>query len=371
MRPNFFILTLVFVWPLFSSSQETSLISENSPLERESLKWNFDIRYRLEGKTDQSISQVTDNNSFLMARLGFVTQLDKQFKVALRLATGTGSPSSTNQTLGSDGLLGGKAFNLDRAYIQWLVTPSVSAFAGKIKNILYRPGHSQMQWDSDYNPEGFAVQYEKEFSESYGLAVRAVNYNIDTTTNEATYPTMFGLQIQGHYFSTNVDANITLDGIQYLDLDSRPGYGSVGTNTLSGGAYIHDYSPVGGGFDVTFKHWLKPIQIFADYAENGLVDSDNVAYQAGFRYGNAEQVYDWDFKALFKEIGKDAALDLFPDASFMGGGTDNRGSMLKLGYKSSNASIVHLVYYGGERYISNESQKSDYEAWQGQITLRY
>src|ERR1700733_6970860 len=87
-------------------------------------------------------------------RLGIGSQVDDEWAIGLRLATGnTPNPVSTNQTLGNS--LADDSFNLDRAFIRYQPTSWVTAWLGRFPDPWFT---TDLVWDDDVNFDGVAVQ---------------------------------------------------------------------------------------------------------------------------------------------------------------------------------------------------------------------
>ena len=121
--------------------------------DRISLKGDVRLRYEsfdVEGEEDR-------NRMRFRARFGLAADVKEDVKVVLQLATGGSNPVSTNQSF--DGGFSRKDIGVDLAYVDWKIRDGVNLYAGKMKNPLFKPGSVPLVWDSDLNPEGFAVKY--------------------------------------------------------------------------------------------------------------------------------------------------------------------------------------------------------------------
>jgi hypothetical protein len=88
-------------------------------------------------------------------RLGLDAELDDDFSVGLRLATGnTTNPVSTNQTLGNT--LADDTFDLDRAFIRYHPESWATFWAGRFPNPWFS---TDLVWDEDVNFDGVAAQF--------------------------------------------------------------------------------------------------------------------------------------------------------------------------------------------------------------------
>jgi hypothetical protein len=123
-------------------------------------------------------------------RLGIGAQIDDQWAVGVRLATGnTTNPVSTNQTLGSS--LANDSFNLDRAFIRYQPTSWITAWAGRFPDPWFT---TDLVWDEDVNFDGVAVQVSPQLGEqlkpfltvgAFPISNTAFNFP-DNTSNKAS-----------------------------------------------------------------------------------------------------------------------------------------------------------------------------------------
>jgi hypothetical protein len=87
-------------------------------------------------------------------RLGIGSQIDDEWAIGLRLATGnTPNPVSTNQTLGNS--LADDSFNLDRAFVRYQPLSWATFWLGRFPDPWFA---TDLVWDDDVNFDGVAVQ---------------------------------------------------------------------------------------------------------------------------------------------------------------------------------------------------------------------
>jgi polyhydroxyalkanoate synthesis regulator phasin len=97
----------------------------------------------------------------IRARLGAFTQVNPEVEVGIQVATGNGPDQrSPNQDI--DNYFTKKSLWLDLGYIDYhpANVPGLKLFGGKMKQPWMAV--SDMMWDSDINPEGFATQYTRK-----------------------------------------------------------------------------------------------------------------------------------------------------------------------------------------------------------------
>ncbi|MBN1212530.1 MAG: putative porin, partial [candidate division Zixibacteria bacterium] len=129
----------------------------------ESVKVKGDLRYRHEMIDTENKDAYHRHR--LRARLAVEGQVSATTKVGIQLATGLDDPVSTNQTL--TGSFSSKSVVLDMAYFDYKPTalPELKITAGKFHNPFFKPGSSELIWDSDFNPEGGVATFSKDFED--------------------------------------------------------------------------------------------------------------------------------------------------------------------------------------------------------------
>jgi hypothetical protein len=92
-----------------------------------------------------------------------------------RLASGTDNqPVSTNQTLG--GYFTKDAIWLDRAFVDWHPVDGLHIFAGRMQNPFRA---SDLVWDEDVNPDGFAATYERRITDRFTAYLTGSAFSLD------------------------------------------------------------------------------------------------------------------------------------------------------------------------------------------------
>jgi Putative porin len=191
-------------------------------------------------------------------RLGIGSQIDDEWAVGLRLATGnTPNPVSTNTTLGNS--LADDSFNLDRAFIRYQPTSWVTAWLGRFPDPWFT---TDLVWDEDVNFDGVAVQLAPKINDqlksfvtigAFPIANTPFNFP-DNTSNKASsrdvwlyaaqvgadwrpdpdYEVKVGL---AYYYFDNIDGQlsapctVTTSADPCSTDDTRPGFLQQG-NTL-------------------------------------------------------------------------------------------------------------------------------------------
>ena len=124
----------------------------------EKVKIKGDFRYRHEMIKEQD--KDARNRQRIRARIGISGEVSPYMTVGIQLASGSSDPVSTNQTLGD--AFSTKNIGIDLAYFNFKhpALPGFELTGGKFKNPFFKPGSSELMWDSDWNPEGGTVRYD-------------------------------------------------------------------------------------------------------------------------------------------------------------------------------------------------------------------
>lgn len=249
----------------------------------------------------------------------------------VRFATGTGDPVSTNLNFGesftSDDL------QLDRAYLDWRATDAIRLFAGKMKNPLYRPGDTSLNWDSDWNPEGIAAAFRRDGESARTLATFAV-FNLADQGSE--HSRLFAWQA-GRSWITRNESELSV-GAGYYDYTNtrgaRPFYrGQPTGNTVdAAGNYVYDYDIVEVWLEYSFGVFGLPVGLFGDWGRNLEADRENRAYAIGVGVGKMENRGSFAASWAWHDTEADALIGTFTDSDVAGGNTDSRGHVLQVEY---------------------------------------
>ena len=127
------------------------------------IKINGDFRYRHEiiDKEDSDIR----HRQRIRARLNIIGQVSDESKIVMGISSGSDDPVSNNQTLTD--AFSSKALLIDLAYFEMspAAMSGLKLFGGKTKNPFYKPGGSELIWDSDIRQEGVTADYSRELDD--------------------------------------------------------------------------------------------------------------------------------------------------------------------------------------------------------------
>ncbi|MEK7868561.1 MAG: putative porin, partial [Candidatus Omnitrophota bacterium] len=321
------------------------------------LKGDFRMRYQRDRK--RATATQNEKSRFRM-RFGTESKVNDQTEVYFGLASGSSTdPRSTNQTLQDS--FAKKSVYIDHAYASYTPAAWATLFAGRMKNPVYQTG--DMLWDTDINPEGIAVQLKHALGAKADFFMNNAFFILDDTASPngtGADPAMFVIQ-PGIALKVNDKTKLKLAGAYYgfNSVKNQVLDNSSGTNTLSGqGTSLlnYDFDSWSVSSELGIKEPLKIgfipyIAVFGDYIENMDPSTENIGYIAGFKFGN-EKVANWkqwQAKYMYRSIGKDAVLDIFPDSDAYGGFTDVKAHEYLLSYGLNKNVTLDLDYYQNDR----------------------
>ena len=307
----------------------------------ESVQFLGDLRLR--SQTIKRGSQEDVEHFFrYRARFGLNAKLDDGLKLEFMLASGSGDPVSTNQSLG--GAWVGKNVVIDIADIYYNYDYHSFIRAGKMKLPIFRTHKNQLIFDSDLRPEGAFVKHKlfEETDVTFGAFVVA---NLDETDDAKT---IYFYTAQWIQFIE--DFRFTLGYHYYDSLKGRTPTILYNTGTLkdvakgntlnANGEYVNDYHIA----EVALQYDFENFTIGFDSAYNSAASNENFGYNISFLYGDLKHNGDFKLGYFFRDVQKDAVLGAFNDSDFMGGGTDGYGHQLMGGYQLSKRTQLAFTY---------------------------
>lgn len=280
------------------------------------------------------------------ARLGLEAAFSESFTAHVRLATGTGDPVSTNLNFGESFTL--DDVQLDRAWLEWRINGAARMHAGKMKNPLYRPGDTSLNWDSDLNPTGIAA--------TFGRDLTHVNLAVFQVADQGSEHSRLYAAQAGTGWTLRGDDTLVV-GASYYDYTNtrgqRPFYEGVaaGNTVDADGNYVYDYDIVELYVEYGFSPGGIPLELFGDWVRNLDPGRQNRAWAVGVNAGRAEERGDLEVSWARHDTEADALIGVFTDSDLGGGGTDSRGDVFRVGYLLTDGlslgATVILSEFGG------------------------
>jgi len=333
----------------------------------EKVKWKGDFRYRYEdisqdGKDDRDRNRIR-------ARAALIAAPSDTTEVGLGLATGGDDPVSTNQTLGGGGST--KDIKLDLAYFKWTGLDDTALTAGKFENPFYVEQKSQLIWDSDFRPEGAALQWASDrffANASYSF--------IDSDSSSAYDKAYWGAQV-GANFALFDSMKLTA-AAGYLDIPTEglPAiydgdfFGNTSVVRKGVEVYQYDYNLYHASLGLSFNLFEMPLVVFGDYVQNDDADEYDTGYTAGISLGKAKKKGEWQIAYQYEQLEANATLGLVTDSDFMGGGTDGEGSKYSAQYMLDDKWYISATYFDGNTGVDLGGDDS-YQRWQLDTGFKY
>ena len=331
-----------------------------SMLER--VKFSADLRDRFE-YIDQRGKETRKRNRVRL-RVGATMQVNDDFDIGFRLASGGDDPTSTNQTL--DGAFSTKGIQLDLAFFNWKMNDQFTLSGGKMKNPLN--GKNPVIWDGDLNPEGFALGFDNGSFEA-----KLVGFSVDERSS-ADDALLFGGQLTKSFKTS--DNSKLVAGLGYYDYQNLQGAtplydGKAHGNTLDAdGGIANDFNTAELFLEYSTKLGNHPLKVFVNAYQNTQADDLDSAWTTGFKYGKVKAPGSWDFGYSYLDVEADAVYGLFNDSDFGAGNTDSKGHILKAGYGLMKNTALGLTYISSELNQSAASQ-IDYDRLQLDLKLKF
>ena len=345
----------------------------------ETVKVKGDLRYRhelidAEGKDGRTRQRIR-------ARIGISGKVSEYTKVGFQLASGSSDPVSTNQTL--DDAFSTKSVGIDLAYftMQHKSLPGFTLTAGKMHNPFFTPGGSELIWDSDVNPEGGALNWDREL-ENVTVSLAGAGFWIDerSSSDDAI---MGAVQGMARFHLNEKKSSVALGGSFYgisntryyaPFYDAEDAFGNSVVDVVTGSDTALGYAT---GFEmyelfgeVTHKFQTVPVKVMVDYVSNGKADSLETAWLIGLSVGKAAKPGQWEIRWNYRNVKSDAVLGVFTDSDFGGGGTNAKGHEFGGGVSIANNTTLALSYFVNDLDLRAKSTKS-YKRLQADLQVKF
>ncbi|MBI4831451.1 MAG: putative porin, partial [Candidatus Lindowbacteria bacterium] len=334
---------------------------------------DFRYRYELIDEEDKD----NRNRNRIRARIGVGAKLSDELDLGFQLATSEdsgkseeGDPVSNNQTLTN--AFSTKEIWLSQAYADWhpAMVPGVHLIGGKMPYPFITAGKSELIFDGDLAPEGGAVKFSKKF-DSLEVLGNLYGFWVLERSSEADSG-LFGAQGALKYnFTAFEDKAHVLGGLSYYDYGNTEGMEPFFDNdaknfgnTLVDGVLAEDFDLFNAFGEVGVKVKKIPVYVFADFVTNEAASEDNDGWLVGFGVGKASDPHSWEFRGYYRELEKDAVLGGFADSDFAGGGTNNKGFEVNLGYQLTKNWKLAASYFPNEKHIAGDEDETDYHRLQ-------
>jgi hypothetical protein len=341
-----------------------------------------DIRLRQEQVTveDRSPEQ-TANRQRYRARLGIVSQVSPTVEAGMRIASGNNDDQrSTNQDFNN--YFKKKDVWLDRAYINWHPenVPGLKLWGGRMPQPWVKVAESELVWDNDVNPEGFAAQYNKKFGDTnvfgsggyFTVKDNVTGFGPDFSNDLKLYYAQVGANL---YPFKDYKLTIGTSVFHYYK-DSFSTPGSPGAAPASAPAYTAVQLEANGNTSTQFQLYEGfaqldiiglplPLSLYSQYVHNANANGPQSDKDAGYMVGFITRVWDIGINYQYRDVERNAVVGAFTDSDFGGGFTASRGSKLQLNYNIAKNFQFVTTYFLTESNASNPGHPgSDTNTWQ-------
>lgn len=335
-----------------------------------------DLALNNTGGLPNSNTQENFDRTRVRARLGVVAKVNEQVTSGVRLTTGssTGSPTSTNQTMGQS--FNKYAVVLDRAYVQVKPNASWSVMAGRMSNPFYS---TDLVYADDLGFEGFAVSAQQKWSGGDGFASAGYFPLTENRPGTSASRIMVGVQLGNAFKMTNRDElKIGLGLYTYQGVKAsreteearltRPDYAvryeyssalrqrgntlfrvNSQLDTATNLGLASEFKILNLTTSLSLNQSLgQPVVLTADFVKNLGFDKNKIQARTGYElvdgkdsgfmlraaFGPAQvnQKGQWNTSLAYRYLGSDAVLDAFTNSDFGLGGTNNKGWILQTNY---------------------------------------
>lgn len=289
-------------------------------------------------------------------RLALGLDLPHDVKARLRLASGGRNQISSNQNF--DNLSSRSYFGIDQAYLAWTASNTVILAGGRMQNPFWRTYSSDIVWDEDFNPEGFAQSTRLSLFDQGHVFFNALQMVADEDSGMMNDQWMFGEQLG---FETAGPSSPTRARVAVAFYDwqneGATNFGQVSSTTslvqapvptegnrlnptLGGSPLLNSFGvlELTGEFATLCGSW--PLSFQGTYIKNLSVNDDpkeDTGYQAGVIVGQAKEKGTWELAYFYKHSETDSTIAAIADSDFGDGGTNRKGSIFWTAYSPWDA----------------------------------
>lgn len=305
----------------------------------DTIKFSGDMRVRHEGfyyKQAGTAANTQDRNRERFRLRWGATAAIQDWTVGLRLASGTGEQVSTNQTEGA--MFNQKQIWIDQAYISWKAHEYVKLTGGRMPNPIWRTYASDIVWDDDVNPEGYAESFDMPAGDRLGLFATFGQFPI-FEARATPDPWMFANQL-GARIRVTEDTRMTVAGSYY-------GFVNEKSAAFGAGSQQQGNSRVGAtqqlATSLQLLHFTGevathlaalPVSLQGDFVHNAqdTQKAGSNGYQTGAIFGKAKDQNTWEVAYFWKYAQFNSSFADLADSDFGNGGLNRKGHILWIAY---------------------------------------
>jgi len=347
--------------PLYAARADAQLDKIRLADYVQSVKLSGDLRLREEDNFITGSPKGTDRRRFRL-RVGADVALPNDFYASFRLASGKGEQVSTNQSF--ETMSSQKAIWIDTAYLGWARqydNSSLYVQSGRMANRLWRVTSSDLIWDDDINPEGFAQGGELMlpdlgvtlFANLMQLNANGSPAGATSAENQWVFSEQAGLETKLP-FDTRIRTALAYHKWSGENLGALGGTVQDG-NRASGGVLVNQFGVA--EWTTQLSGWVSglPVAFQGTMIRNVRSSVDRVngplardGYEYGLIAGKAAAKGTWEAALFYKKVEADATVAAFADSDFGNGGTNRRGAIMWLAYAPYDWMQLKAKYFDSE-----------------------
>jgi hypothetical protein len=300
------------------------------------------------------------------------------FRLGSGDATGVGSQSSAGSPLSNNTTMQDNATKkmiyIDAAYGRWTpINDGVWMLAATFGKMDQPFQVSQMVFDSDYTPEGGALQGSYKINDHHTLAINGAAFVLDEVAASSRDPFMYGAQaIWNANWTPHVASSL---GVGAFDIVNRQALGLAGganpPNINAGGVanvnqgntrnnfgnLTYNYNPIIVSASATYTldsfplyNGKFPIKLAGEYMNNPGADpatgsANNQGYWGGITFGKSGKKGTWDIFYRYQYLQADAWYDELVDDDNVAFYSNTSTTLAKNGWMSGTNMKGHLVKF--------------------------
>jgi len=351
------------------------------------LKFNGDLRGRFDGiYRSNNPDDVADRNRLrYRLRFGVTANLMDSIEVGFRLASGdaeggiaaNSNPISSNQSFDNNGIK--KGIYIDLAYAKWSPINTREFQGGLTLGKMENPFvFSDIVFDSDYTPEGFAGSFSYLPTDAHTIKVTGGGFVLKEVSASSKDGALGVAQLRWDaIWSKKITSSVGVAALAIVGDESlgNAAVGNVnfGNTRRADGTLLYNMNSYVGDASITytletfpFYTGPFPIKFGGDFMQNPAAPSDrNTAFSAGLTFGKSGKKGLWEIGYRYVNLQSDAWYEELVDSdtgAFFGGagipnsgagagyraGTNHRGHVVKASYSPFDSLTLGVSWYSIE-----------------------
>lgn len=336
-------------------------------LQNISMKGDLRLRHQIDWDSSKNYPRIRER---LRLRTGFDTRVSENLKAGFGLATGSEKFTDTNVTVstrtGSGSLTGssiidaeptstnhtfGNGFSkpmimVDYAFLEYTPYSWIKVTGGKMKNPIWAP--TDLLWDTDINPDGFAVCLNKDMvPEKLSLFFNGAWFVFNEKNSSSNNPDAYIGQFGPQWSAT--------DKIKIKAAVAYHAYSVSGKDTGYYGIPAFDYTAMNPSLNISIAELAGPysLDIYGDSSSNSdkKATSDTAASAYGIKFGDAKiaKFGQWQLTYVQRSVETNAWLNKLGDSDAYGGATNSKGYEATLTVGLTKNTVLGMDYYAMDK----------------------